>query len=160
MNPHFRNKPLHLASCILLFWKGISVIACILMQELGILDFDNALFYSTGFMSAFGLMIAALFSAGDTIAFVVLTVVSLAFLAYWVFFVLLAINQTGAGVASVGLLVFCVLDLPITVACSFEKWWSVLVCVVFHAAVFITVVLLRRSRQGVAMPLSKMPTSI
>ena len=105
-------------------------------------------------------MAAAGFSDNNAFAFVAFAAFVLTFLAYWVFFVMLTANRSGAGVASVGLLVLCGLDLPTTVTISFNQWWSFLVCVVFHAAIFITVVLLRRSRPGAPTQLNETPVSI
>ena len=160
MKPLFQSRPLHLTACILLFWKGTSMIIWSLLQEFGMLGIRKEFFWSTGFASSFGLMVGAAFSESRTILIVTLVAMCLAFLVFGVFFVLLAINRSSAGVASVGLLVFCALDLPITVACSFSQWWSILVCIIFHAAIFITVALLRRSRPGFSSELSKIPESI
>lgn len=160
MKSLFQSKPLHLTACILLFWKGISVITWLLLKGVGILGIREGFFYSTGFMSPLSLMVVAAFSDSRPFFFAVLAVMCLAFLTYWVFYIMLAINRSGAGVASVGLLVLCGLDLPITVGCSFTQWWSILVCIAFHAAVFITVALLRRSRPGFPTQLSQMPASI
>ena len=160
MKSLFQSKPLHLIACILLFWKGTSIIIWLLLQEFGMLGLGKDFFLSTGFASSFGLVVAAAFSESRTFLIVTLAAMCLAFLAFWVFFVLLAINRSGAGFASVGLLVLCALDLPITVACSFSRWWSILMCIVFHTAIFITVALLRRSRPGFSLVLSKIPESI
>lgn len=160
MKPLFQSKPLHITTCILLFWRGISIIIWLLLQEFGMIGIGAGFFFSTGFVSSVGLPVAAAFSESRTFLIVVLAVICLAFLTYWVFFVLLAINHSSAGFASVGLLVLCVLDLPITVAWSFSQWWSILVCIVFHAAIFITVALLRRSRPGSRIWLNKIPNSI
>ena len=160
MKPLFQSRPLHLTACILLFWKGTSIIIWLLLQEFGMLGISEYFFFSTGFMSSFGLMVGAVFSESHTILIVTLVTMCLAFLVFWVFFVLLAINRSSAGFASVGLLVLCALDLPITVAGSFSRWWSILVCIVFHAAIFITIALLRRSRPGFSLVLSKIPESI
>lgn len=160
MKPLFQSRPLHLTACILLFWKGISIIIWLLLQEFGMIGNIEDFFISTGFGSSFGLMVGAVFSESRTILIVTLAAMCLAFLVFWVFFVLLAINRSSAGFASVGLVVLCALDLPMTVACSFSRWWSILVCIVFHAAIFITIVLLRRSRPGFSLVLSKIPESI
>ena len=125
------------------------------MTEIG-----DGIFISTGFMTSLSLMAAAGFSDSNAFAFVALAAFGLTFLAYWVFFVMLTANRSGASVASVGLLVLCGLDLPTTAAISFNQWWSFLVCIVFHAAIFITVVLLRRSRLGVPTQLSELPDSV
>lgn len=159
MKPLFQSRPLHLTACILLFWKGTSIIICFLLQ-VGMLGIGEGFFFPTGFVSSLGLMVAAAFSESRTFLIVALAAICLAFLAFWVFFVLLAINRSSAGFASVGLLVLCALDLPITVAVSFSQWWSILVCIVFHAAIFITVALLRRSRSGILIWLNKIPNSI
>ena len=160
MKPLFQSRPLHLTACILLFWKGTSIIIWLLLQEFGMLGIRQDFFWSTGFASSFGLTVGAVLSESRTILIVTLVAMCLAFLVFWVFFVLLAINRSSAGVASVGLFVLCVLDLPTTVACSFSRWWSILVCIVFHAAIFITIALLRRSRSGFSLVLSKIPESI
>lgn len=160
MKTLFQSRPLHLTACILLFWKGTSIIIWLLLQEFGMLGISGDFFFSTGFASSFGLMVGAVFSESRTILIVTLAAMCLAFLVFWVFFVLLAINRSSAGFASVGFLVLCALDLPITVACSFSRWWSILVCIVFHAAIFITIALLRRSRPGFSLVLSKIPESI
>ena len=156
----FQSRPLHLTACILLFWKGTSIIIWLLLQEFGILGISEDFFFSTGFGSFLALVVAGAFSESRTFLIVALAVMCLAFLTFWVFFVLLAINRSSAGFASVGFLVLCALDLPITVACSFSRWWSILVCIVFHAAIFITIALLRRSRPGFSLVLSKIPESI
>ena len=160
MKPLFQSRPLHLTACILLFWKGTSLIIWLLLQEFGMLGISEDFFFPTGFVSSFSLVVAAAFSESHTVRIITLAVMCLAFLVFWVFFVLLAINRTSAGFASVGFLVLCALDLPITVACSFSRWWSILVCIVFHAAIFITIALLRRSRSGFSLLLSKIPESI
>lgn len=160
MKTLFQSRPLHLTTCILLFWKGISIIIWFLLQEFGMLGISEDFFFSTGFVSSFGLVVAAAFSESRIFLIVALAVMCLAFLTFWVFFVLLAINRSSAGFASVGFLVLCALDLPITVAYSFSRWWSILVCIVFHAAIFITIALLRRSRPGFSLVLSKIPESI
>ena len=160
MKPLFQSRPLHLTACILLFWKGISIIIWFLLQEFGMLGIRQDFFWATGFASSFGLMLGAAFSESRTILIVTLVAMGLAFLVFWVFFVLLAINRSSAAFASVGLVVLCVLDLPMTVAFSFSQWWSILVCIVFHAAIFITIALLRRSRPGFSLMLSKIPESI
>lgn len=160
MKSLFQSKSLHLTACILLFWKGTSMIIWFLLQEFGMLRFGESFLFPTGFVSPLGLIVAGVFSESRTFLIIALAAICLAFLSFWVFFVLLAINRSSAGFASVGLLVLCGLDLPITIACSFSEWWSILVCIVFHAAIFITVVLLRRSRPGVPVPLSEIPTSI
>lgn len=160
MKPLFQSRPLHLTACILLFWKGTSIIIWLLLQEFGMLGISKDFFFSTGFGSSFALVVAGAFSESRTILIVTLVAMCLAFLVFGVFFVMLAINRSSAGVASVGLLVLCTLDLPITVACSFSRWWSILVCIVFHAAIFITIALLRRSRPGFSSVLSKIPESI
>lgn len=160
MKPLFQSRPLHLTACMLLFWKGTSIIIWFLLQEFGMLGIGEGFFFPTGFVSSLGLIFAAAFSESRTILIVALAAICLAFLAFWVFFVLLAINRSSAGFASVGLLVLCALDLPITVAFSFSQWWSILVCIVFHAAIFITVALLRRSRSGILIWLNKIPNSI
>ncbi len=160
MKPLFQSRPLHLTACILLCWKGTSMIIWSLLQEIGMLGISEDFFFSTGFGSSLTLVVAGAFSESRTFLIVALAVMCLAFLAFWVFFVMLAINRSSAGVASVGLLVLCALDLPITVACSFSQWWSILVCIIFHAAIFITVALLRRSRPGFSSELSKIPESI
>ena len=160
MKPLFQSRPLHLTACILLFWKGISRIICFLLQEFGMIGNIEDFFISTGFGSSLVLVVAGAFSESRTFLIVALAVMCLAFLTFWVFFVLLAINRSSAAFASVGLMVLCVLDLPMTVVCSFSQWWSILVCIVFHAAIFITVALLRRSRPGFSLELSKIPESI
>lgn len=160
MKALFQSKPLHLTACMLLFWKGISTILWIVLQELVLLGIGENFFFSTGFTSAVVLVIAAALSDSRTILILLLAVVCLAFLVYWVFFVLLVINRSGAGVASVVLSILCVLDLPVTGYWSFNQLWTILVCMVFHAALFITLVLLRRSRPGVPTSLSKAPVSI
>ena len=160
MKTLFQSRPLHLAACILLFWKGISIIIWLLLQEFGMLGIRQYFFLSTGFTSHLALVVAAVFSGSRAFLIVTLAAMCLAFLVFWVFFVLLVINRSSAGFASVGFLVLCALDLPITVACSFSRWWSILVCIIFHAAIFITVVLLRRSRPGSSLELSKIPESI
>ena len=160
MKPLFQSRPLHLTACLLLFWKGTSIIIWFLLQEFGMLGIDGDFFVSTGFASPFYLVVAAAFSESRTLLIIILAATCLAFLVFWVFFVLLAINRPGAGFASVGFFVLCALDLPLTVACSFSRWWSMLVCIVFHAAVFITIALLRRSRPGFSLVLSKIPKSI
>lgn len=160
MKSLFQSKTLHLMSCVLLFWKGISIMLWLLLEELGLIGMRGDFFLSTGFASAFALTAAAALSESRIFLLILLAVMGAAFLTFWVFFVLLAINRSGAGLASVLLAVLCVLDLPITVVCSFSQWWSISVCVVFHAAVFITVAMLRRSRAGAALVLSKMPESI
>ena len=157
MKPLFQSRPLHLTACILLFWKGISIIILLLLQGVGDVEY---FFSSTGFASAFGLLAAAAFSDSRTLSIIFLAGLCIASLAYWVLFALLAINRSSAGFASVGLVVLCVLDLPMTVACSFSQWWSILVCIIFHAAIFITIALLRRSRPGFSLVLSKIPESI
>ena len=160
MKPLFQSRPLHLTACILLFWKGTSIIIWLLLQKFEMIGNIEDFFISTGFGSSLALVVAGAFSESRTILIVTLVAMCLAFLVFWVFFVLLAINRSSAGVASVGLLVLCALDLPITVACSFSRWWSILVCIVFHAAIFITIALLRRSRPGFSLVLSKIPESI
>ena len=160
MKSLFQSKYLHRTACMLLFWKGISMLVWILLQQSGTPGNGEYFFSSTGFVSALGLLAVAAVSDSRTLSLIVLAVMCITFLAYWVFFALLAINRSGAGVASVVLLVFCALDLPLTVGSSFEQWWSLLVCVVFHAAIFITVALLRRSRPGAPVPLSELPDSI
>ena len=160
MKPLFQSRPLHLTACILLFWKGASIIIWFLLQEFGILGSGEGFFFPTGFASSWGLMIATAFSESRTFLMIALAAICLAFIAFWVFFVLLAINRSSASFASVGLLVLCALDLPMTVVWSISQWWSILVCIVFHTAIFITVALLRRSRPGISLELSKIPKSI
>jgi len=160
MKSKFQNKPLHKIACALLLWKGISIIVWILLSLFGIVDFSREFFVSTGFTSSFSVLLAAGFSGSRIFFFTVLSVLCLAFLIYWAFFVLFAINRRGASVASVILLIFCALDLPLTFSVSFEQWWSLLICIVFHTAIFISVVLLRRSRPGKPIELNKMPDSV
>ena len=160
MKSLFQSRSLHLTACILLFWKGISIIVWLLLQEFGMFGIGNDFFSSTGFVSSFALSVAAAFSESLTFFIASLAVLCLAFLVFWVFFVLLAINRSGAGFASIGLLVLCALDLPLTFAFSLSQWWAILVCIVFHAAIFITIALLRRSRSGFSLELSKIPKSI
>ena len=136
------------------------MIIWVLLQKSGTSGNGEYFFTSTGFVSSLTFLFAAAFSDSRTLFFIVLAVMCLVFLAYWVFFVLLAINRSGAGVASVVLLVLCALDLPLTVGSSFAQWWSFLVCIAFHTAVFITVILLRRSRPGVPVQLCELPDSI
>ena len=155
----FQSRSLHLAACILLFWKGISIIVWLLLQELGMIG-SGHFFISTGFGSSVALVAAAGFSESRTFLIITLAVMGLAFLVFWVFYVLLAINRPSAGFASAGFLILCALDLPITVACAFSQWWSILVCIVFHAAIFITIARLRRSRPGCSLVLNKIPESI
>lgn len=160
MKSLFQSRPLHITACVLLFWKGISVIIWFLLQEFGMSGIGEGFFFSTGFVSSFALLVVMAFSDSQAMIIGALAVMGMAFLAYWVFFVLMAANRGGAGVASVALLVLCGLDLPITVCHSFMQWWSILVCIAFHATVFITVALLRRSRPGASVELSKIPDSI
>jgi hypothetical protein len=161
MKPLFQSRPLHLTACILLFWKGISIIIWLMLLEFGMIgNIEDYFFISTGFGSPFALVVAGAFSESRTFLIVAFAVMCLAFLTFWVFFVLLAINRSSAGFASVGLVVLCVLDLPMTAACSFSQWQSIFLCIVFHAAIFITIALLRRSRPGFSLVLSKIPESI
>lgn len=160
MKAMFQSKPLHLTACILLFWKGISLFVGLLLRMADMPKWIGCLFYPTGFVSAFALGIVAAFAEVSVLIVVLWALLGVAFLAYWVFFVLLARNRSGAGFASVGLLVLCALDLPITVLCSLGDVWLFLACFVFHTALFIVLVLLRRSRPGTPVPLSKPPASI
>ena len=156
----FQSRSLHITACVLFFWKGISVFVWFLLQEFGMLEIGEGFFFSTGLTSYIDVLLGAAFSYSRTLMIVALAVVGVAALAYWAFFVLLVINRTGAGVASVGLLVLCALDLPLTVCISFEQWWTILVCTIFHTAIFIVTALLRRSRPGRPVELSKIPDSI
>ena len=159
MQPCFQNKPLHLTVCLLLAWKGISTIVWFLLDNAGIFGYEG-FFLSTGFISHLCLLMIAAFSESRTFFFVALAVIIVALIVYWVFFILLAINRSGAGVASVALLILCGLDFPLTLDFSFSGGWSSLLSIAFHVAILLTVVLLRRSRPGVTVPLNKIPKDI
>ena len=78
-------------------WKGTSIIIWLLLQEFGILGISEDFFFSTGFGSFLALVVAGAFSESRTFLIVALAVMCLAFLTFWVFFVLLAINRSSAG---------------------------------------------------------------
>lgn len=157
MKTMFQSKALHLAACILLFWKGISLLLCFLLRGADLLGEGAELLSCTGFLSAFALAVVGAFAESRIVTYGLLAVVCLVVLVYWEFFILLTINRSGAGVASVGLLILCGLDLPITAIFSFAQWGTAVVFLVFHIALFITVVLLRRSRRGAPTQVNEVP---
>ncbi|MBR5774554.1 MAG: hypothetical protein IKY44_06865 [Clostridia bacterium] len=157
MKSLFQNKLMHIITCVLLFWKGISLVFWFLIDGRGALaDF----FSSTGFFSPVWMVIIAGFSVGRTALIVALVVGCIAVLAYWTFFVLLATNRSVAGVGSMGILVIWILDLPLSFVGSTAEWWMVLAFVIFNAAIFFSMVVMRRSRQGARDWFERPPKSI
>ena len=150
MKALFKNKLLLVIVCLLLFGKGISFFV-------GMRFGMHPFFYSTSSFSYIMLIIAAL-SESKILFFITL----LFCLAYWVFFVLLCINRKSAGFASVGILLFCLLDLPFTLsAFSFvQEFLYFTLSIVFNLTIVIMLLILRRSRTGVPTEISKVPDVI
>lgn len=157
MKSLFQNKVMHVITCVLLFWKGISLILWILFDvNAARADF----FMSTGFGFPYYTMLTAAASGSRVPAIVILSVGCMAFLAYWIFFVLLATNRSVAGVGSKGILIMLILDLPMAFALSTLELWMFLVFVIFNVAIFIFLIVMRRSRQGARDWFDRPPKSI
>jgi hypothetical protein len=115
---------------------------------------------STGFVSPFLLIAAAVFGGSSILSWILFIAMGIFILVYWIFLVLLANNRAGAKAASVALMVFCLLDFPFATVCCFEVWWSILVFFAFRITLFITLAMMFRTRPGATVPLNKIPEKI
>ena len=159
MKPCFQSKSLHFTACALLLWKGISLLLLLPLIDSGISWMPEFL-YSTGLSSLVFLVLAAAFSGSTTLGIAALVVAGIFFIAYWIAFALLAANRTHANGASVLLMILCALDLPLTFLYAMDYWWLIPVFLVFHIALFISLIMMRRSRPGVTVPLNEIPKDI
>ena len=171
MKKIFQSKPLHITTSVFLFWKGIVplLIITLIVIELSpphsslISQTYAELLLSTGFGTPLYLMLIGGFVGNDTATIVFIVVVFTLIIAFLVFCVLFAINRSCSNAGSIGLFILCILDLPINfsiIRYICEEWWSYLVFIVFNIAILISLVILRRSRQGARTRLNKMPDSI
>ncbi len=168
----FQNSPLHITTSVLLFWKGIVplLILMFIAIELSpphsslLSDTHFELLLSTGYFTPWFLIMVLGGSSETLIASIIFIGVTLImFIAFLVFCVLFAINRSCSNAGSIGLFILCILDLPINFIIIHdicEEWWPSLVFIVFNIAILISLVILRRSRQGARTWLNKMPDSI
>ena len=155
----FQSIPAHIITSALMFWKGFSLILWILL-DLSRTGCGMEVFASTGSFTPLWLMLVAGLSNNRTFLIAMLIAICISILAFWVFFVLFAINRSCSSAGSIALLVFCIIDLPITFTSSLSQWWTALLCIVFHAALFISMAVLRRSRPGARDALDTVPNSL
>lgn len=168
----FQNNPLHITTSVFLFWKGIVPLLIITLLAIELSQPHLRLpwtwtyvelLLSTGFGAPLFLMFTNGFIDNDTATIVFIVVIFTLIIAFLVFCVLFAINRSCSNAGSIGLFILCVLDLPtnfIVIDYLCEEWWSYLVFIVFNIAILISLVILRRSRQGARTWLNKMPDSI
>ena len=138
MKKTFQNKPLLITVVLLCYFKIVCTF--LIVKSLDLVAFS--------FPSLFTLFVIIGFSDMQAwLAWTLFCILILASLSFLVFFIMLTVNRKGAGVASIGLLVYSMLDALATLPNLLTTPIYVL-GFVFNLSIVILLVLLRRSRPG------------